>query len=176
MSNEAQITFTGKRRRKRTPLAIRFWAKVDRGGPDECWEWTASRMPKGYGQIGSEERKTLLAHRVSYELHNGPIPADHDICHRCDNPPCVNPGHLFLGSRQDNMRDCSSKGRVVVPATQGERNGSARLTEAQAIEILTRHANGERGSRLASEFGVTHAAVSALIHGHTWGHLTRSIA
>lgn len=95
-------------------LADRFWAKVDKRGPDECWLWTGCRKKAfGYGKIGEGRmgQRTLLAHRVSWEITNGSIPDGAMVLHRCDNPPCVNPRHLFLGDQLDNMRDMVSKGR-----------------------------------------------------------------
>lgn len=98
-----------------TPSEDRFWAKVDKSG--DCWVWTASvfRERLGYGkfQTGSNrgESRVAYAHRVSWELHFGPIPNGLFVCHHCDNPPCVRPDHLFLGTAADNVRDMDRKGR-----------------------------------------------------------------
>lgn len=99
--------------RKRTPLAKRFWPKVDAsGGDNSCWTWRASKHTNGYGQIGSGGRgRPLLSHRVSWQLTNGDIPAGMVVCHKCDNPLCCNPAHLFLGTQADNLKDMTDKGR-----------------------------------------------------------------
>jgi hypothetical protein len=92
-------------------LEERFWAKVRKS--EGCWEWVGSKIPKGYGNIGISYRppKSALAHRVSWEIHFGPIPGGMFVCHHCDNPGCVRPDHLFLGTNLDNIRDSESKGR-----------------------------------------------------------------
>lgn len=99
-------------------LARRFWSKVDRGGRDDCWPWTGATLPAGYGFLtrfvmvdSVRRRKTVYAHRISYELHCGEIPKDIFILHTCDNPGCVNPAHLMTGTHQDNMDDMANKGR-----------------------------------------------------------------
>lgn len=98
--------------RKYPPLEVRFWRRVDRaGGPDACWLWLGPKTPRGYGAT-SRLNKSVRAHRLSWELTNGPIPDGLIVCHRCDNPSCVRPSHLFLGTHADNMQDCSAKGRM----------------------------------------------------------------
>jgi len=95
----------------RTPIEMRFWSKVTKGAG--CWEWTASTDHKGYGKLaeGGRQGRTLSAHRVSYELNVGPIPDGLLVLHRCDNPPCVRPDHLFVGTHTDNAQDMAKKGR-----------------------------------------------------------------
>lgn len=93
------------------PLTERFWEKVDVGGPDECWDWQGARAHYGHGIINVTGR-SLLAHRVAWSITHGD-PAEANVCHRCDNPPCCNPAHLFLGSQADNIADMHRKGRYV---------------------------------------------------------------
>ena len=94
-------------------FAERFWSKVDRRNPDECWEWQADISNKGYGRLGTNKGGGWQAHRAAWELTNGPIPNGMFVCHRCDNPPCVNPAHLFLGTPKDNVQDMLAKGRAI---------------------------------------------------------------
>lgn len=151
-------------------LEDRFWQKVDRRGPDECWEWTATRYPTGYGHIGLGKRSLGpgYAHRVSWEIHNGPIPKGMFLCHRCDNPPCVNPSHLFLGTPADNVRDAIAKGRHI----KGEQVGGCVLTEADVIAIRRRYAaGGIRQGDLAAEYGVSRSNIGFIVRGRSWAHL-----
>lgn len=117
-------------RAQRILLERRFWAKVNKSGPipahvphlGECWEWTAYRMANGgYGQIRLP-KKNLSAHRASWLLTYGAIPEGMQVCHKCDNPPCVRPDHLFVGTAQDNMRDMIAKGRKGHKSTPAATN------------------------------------------------------
>lgn len=97
----------------KVPLHIRFWEKVKMAGPDQCWIWTADTIG-GYGKIKVEGIHNM-AHRVSYTMHKGPIPKGLHVCHSCDNPPCGNPNHLWLGTVKENMADRDRKGRGKLP-------------------------------------------------------------
>ncbi len=128
---EAEVNFNLKRGWVHQSLSERFWSKVDRKSDDECWLWTARRDKDGYGQIriGSEvdgSTQNTRAHRLSWELANGPIPNKLQVMHLCDTPPCVNPRHLRLGTHKENMADKVQKGRAAVgrtmaAATQGKK-------------------------------------------------------
>lgn len=144
------------------PINERFWAKVKKCGPDDCWPWLASRNKDGYGRIGigGHYGTMLLAHRVSWELNIGAIPDGLHVLHRCDNPKCVNPKHLFLGSQTDNMADKAEKGRAG-----GERHPSAKLSLAEVDNI--RRASGLH-REIASQFGISRQSVSNIKSGKSW--------
>lgn len=154
-------------------LESRFWSKVDRSGA--CWLWNASRTTAGYGGIRAGRRGSplLMAHRVSFALHNGPIPGGHEVCHVCDNPPCVNPAHLFLGSHTDNMRDMTEKGRRRDDATlpRGSAHHSAVLDEAAVVELRRRRKDGATYGELMALSGLSKSSVASLVNYETWRHV-----
>jgi len=159
--------YKGLSRTKEVPLAERFWAKVQKA--EGCWLWTASVNATGYGIIGSDqpERTMVLAHRVSYEMASGPIPAGIEVCHTCDTPACVRPDHLFLGTHKENMEDMSRKGRSG--RRFGMANNKSRLTREEALEIQRRYAaGGETYADLAAAFGVSRYPIYAVINGFHW--------
>lgn len=142
---------------------------------DACWIWTASRSGDGYGQFRLN-RKTLAAHRVSYQIFVGEIPDGMFVCHRCDNPACVNPHHLFLGTHTDNMRDMCRKGRKKVSqafmysGAKGEKNPHSKLTEAEVIAIRANE-GGHSRAELARQYGVSQVSISYIANKKTWRHL-----
>lgn len=158
------------------PVADRFWEKVDQSSPDGCWLWTGARSPQGYGRFQSGGRvngRSSVASRFSWQLAFGPIPAGMFVLHRCDNPPCVRPDHLFLGTNSDNMADMVNKGRYVSRERlpRGEAHPCARLTEADVIEIRQRFASGETRTSLAKTFGVSLSTVHDIIRRNIWRHV-----
>src|SRR5262245_25727439 len=115
----------------------RFWNKVDKKSDNECWEWKSARTKRGYGKW-TFENKTMNAHRFAYQLIHSPQPSNLYVCHKCDNPPCCNPSHLFLGTPLENIRDMISKDRRVIGKHVGKKgpaNPSAKLTWQQVREI-----------------------------------------
>lgn len=157
---------------KRRPLAERFWEKVNVRGKNDCWNWTASLSRWGYGSIGHGNGPgTKLAHRVSWELHHGKIPDGVFVCHHCDNPACVNPEHLFLGTPKDNAQDCIQKGRCCV--LRGEEQGRAKLTEQDVRSIRKLRTNGASLKYLAEKFNVGKTTIGHLLNGDTWKHVLR---
>lgn len=147
-------------------MSERFWSKVVKS--DGCWLWDACVNPSGYGCVRYLGR-TRLAHRVAWELTNGAIPNGLRVCHKCDNPRCVNPSHLFVGTDADNVADMRSKNRQVEPPPLiGVRNHNAKLTAQDVREI---RASSESQVRLAAKYGVAQAQISAVKLRQTWGHV-----
>jgi len=113
----------------------------------------------------------LKAHRVSWEIHHGPIPPGFHVLHKCDNKGCVRPDHLFLGTHDDNMQDMKQKGRAHGPTMSGGSNGAAKLTDAQAHELLSLKSQGWSNILLAKKFGISRPQVSRIVSGASWKHL-----
>nr|WP_276530690.1 HNH endonuclease signature motif containing protein [Burkholderia multivorans] len=152
------------------PAAQRFASSFRVVG--ECWIWCGTINDQGYGvlTVGSKSDKSnrkVLAHRFSFELHNGPLPHGMNACHRCDTPACVNPGHLFAGTQADNVADMVAKGRNQ----KGSQNGQAKIDEVIAAQILTAVNNGSTRASVARDFGVARSLVSLIAAGKRWAHV-----
>jgi hypothetical protein len=161
---------------KRTPLQERFWLHLERGA--DCWEWQGNKTMAGYGTIRRTGKTggIMYAHRLSWEIHYGAIPPGAVVCHRCDNPPCVRPDHLFIGTQADNMADMYSKGRCQPHGPENPIRGSAhkltRLSDEQVREIRTMYSTRAADQRsIASLFGISQSSVSAIVLRKRWSHL-----
>lgn len=143
-----------------------FWNRVDRRGDDECWEWRGRLNEDGYGKLRFRS-DDWAAHRLSWFLCFGEIPEGMCVLHHCDNPKCVNPVHLFLGTHADNMRDMAQKGRRKHIGC-GEDNSSAKLTVSDVRCIHELRARGATQQAIADRFEVTQAHVSRILLGHVW--------
>jgi hypothetical protein len=153
----------------RTPLADRFFAQLGNKTPLGCILWAGATNDAGYGVLGKGGRGggMILAHRLSWELANGPVPDGLFVLHRCDNPPCVNAGHLFVGTDQDNHDDCVSKGRQ----SRGEQKPNSKLTSESVHQIRCRRASGESMNAIARSLEVDAETVRDVVRGVTWKHV-----
>lgn len=155
-----------------SPVLDRFWSKVDRRGANCCWIWNASTTHAGYGKlciITDGKKRFFLSHRISYIVHYGSFDRDLLVCHTCDNPKCVNPKHLWLGTNLTNAIDKMNKGRDnLIQARRTRRNKGYKLTEAQVIEIRSLYPNGMSYRRLASIFGVSPPMIRNIIKRKSW--------
>lgn len=144
---------------------MRFWEKVALG--EGCWAWQGDKCD-GYGRVRVQGRHRK-AHRIAYEMLNGPIPVGLYICHHCDNPSCVRPSHLYAGTQRDNMRDRGARGRGA--NLKGESHGRAKLNEDAVRAIRSRKAAGARTTELAREYGVSPSAIVFVVNGSHWRHV-----
>lgn len=146
-----------------------FNSKIKKVGA--CQEWQGCLNRDGYGKVNIRRLgATTYAHRISYRHYLGEVQEGLHVCHTCDNPKCVNPDHLFLGTAQDNMSDMINKDRHVIVDQRGERNGHSKLTKEDVLkikELLSIYNNKE----IASMFNVTHSTISCIRVGKTWRHI-----
>ena len=156
---------TESRKNDRGDERDRFWRFVDKRADDECWLWTGTGTPQGYGHFIRANKEIWRAHRFSYEMSRGPIPHGYAVLHKCDNPRCVNPEHLSVGTIQDNNADKIAKGRQA----RGERLHSAKLSEDQVVKIR----RDTRPHRvIARDYGIGKSTVGSVKCGITWKHIT----
>lgn len=150
----------------------RFWKKVEKGGPCECWNWNACKNELGYGNLNLFG-KSLLAHRVAFAISKGAFRSSLKVCHSCDNPSCCNPSHLWLGTDADNVADRDAKGRLVKGKTfHGGSHVNAKLTDEQVSEIRALYAFGEWLHReLGEKYGVSRGTIQRIVTGARWKHL-----
>ncbi len=149
-------------------LLDKFWEKVDMKTKNECWLWMGA-ISANYGQfkgmIGGKIKQTS-AQRFSWELTNGVIPINMHVLHHCDNPICVNPQHLFLGTVLDNMRDKINKGRMIMP--KGDNHYNSKLSYSKVKEIRQLAIKGEHHKKIASQFHVARTTITAVVNNRTW--------
>lgn len=156
----------------------KFWAAVSKepgqGPKGDCWQRGAA---KSYGRFYCGLKRPVKAHRVAYELAFGAFPPEMLVCHTCDNPPCCNPAHLFLGTSSDNMKDAFRKGRLNLPkggvwrSGPGRRPPNIRLNESLVRSLRERYGKGEGFIGLAREIGVHQNTVYRMLIGDTWKHV-----
>jgi hypothetical protein len=149
------------------PVDALFWAQVQRGSEDDCWPWLGYQDAAGYGR--TNKCGEHFAHRVAWVLTQGQIPTGLKVLHTCDNPPCCNPAHLYLGTQLENMRDMVQRGRGG--DHRGQRNGRARISESDVCRIRSEREMGQTQGQLAALFGVGQQAISRLLAGKSWGHV-----
>lgn len=167
--------------RRRTPTDTyriygdrRFWGKVKKSS--YCWEWVGTKCSSGYGSLRIVDPKTgrstmVGAHRLAWEMHNGAIQDGMHVCHSCDNPACVNPDHLWLGTHADNMNDRNRKGRAKGGTAKGSAASQAKLMAADIMAIRQLASSGYLQKDLASAWGVHKATVNDIVLRKTWGHI-----
>lgn len=174
MSEGLILAHRARRKMARDPLAIlmRYWSKVNVGSNSECWEWVGNKNACLYGMFSCvrgvpKYKSEIGAHRFIYQVYNGRIKKGYNICHRCDNPSCVNPKHLFQATQNENIQDCKLKGRTR--SAPGESSPLAKLKWDQVVEIRNKYIPREYPStKLAKEYSVSRSLILGIIHKRLW--------
>lgn len=150
----------------------RFWSKVEKGSDQDCWEWKACVSDTGYGSFRVSKGSLCNAHRLAWELTHGPVPDGMCVLHKCDNRKCVNPNHLFLGTKKDNTQDMMSKGRhrVNPQGYTGSRQWSSKLVEEDVARIK-QIGRSMTQKNLGAMFGVEKSVISKILRGVAWKHV-----
>ncbi len=148
----------------------RYPDRIKVGLPNECWEWQASKNKDGYGQVWIEQ-KLVRTHRLSYHLAHPDwlIDSEEQVLHKCDNPPCCNPNHLFPGTQLDNIRDRDKKNRQA--RQKGESCGRAKLTELEVWKVFEMKSSGLSGREIARQTGMSNQHISRILTKKAWNHL-----
>lgn len=176
--------YAGARRKtgpQARPIEARFFEKIKKV-ESGCWLWVGALTGKGYGNFcwspARNNREYVGAHIASWRIHNGEVPSGMVVCHHCDNPRCVNPVHLFVGTQHDNVRDCISKGRTSYKTginlkLQGSRHPNAKLTEDQVRSVLS---DMRSYAKIAKDLGVSASTVHQIKTHQTWTHVNAGFA
>lgn len=152
-------------------LSVRFWRFVDKlDGEDACWVWNGCRDSNGYGSVGIGNKKHALAHRACWLLTKGVWP-EKLLCHKCDNPSCVRPSHMFEGGQKENMKDMTDMGRRRSNPPRGEKSNFAKLTEPVVLEIRSEVAAGATQISQVRKYGVSKCCVNQIVRRMTWNHV-----
>ncbi len=165
VSNSPDFIYRRTTRRAET-IAELFYRHVPKVEADNCINWRGGTDKNGYGSVRFKG-KLVKAHRVAYEMANRAIPDGLEVCHRCDNPACCNPRHLFVGTQKDNMKDCVDKGR----RPRGSNSKRSKLTEKDVADIRIAIRNRETQRSIATRYGVCQSAISLINSKVNWGHL-----
>lgn len=148
---------------------MKFWDCVEiKEDLDSCWEWKSKAGTNEYGNT-TYRNSYWSSHRLAWFLYYGEIPQGMYVCHKCDNPPCCNPNHLFLGTHQDNVNDREKKRRNKLPRCSGEKHGQHKLTNIQVNEIRTMYATGRHSYRsLSGKYGVSFGEIRKIVKREVW--------
>ena len=153
-------------------IMLRMMRNIQINAETDCWEWQGGTTAAGYGTIGYNS-ETHYTHRLMHKIHNGFLTEEKPfVCHKCDNPPCVNPDHLFAGSPADNIHDAMDKDRMNWPGRLGEDHGGSKLTANDVVEIRERYAAGKASQNdLAKDYGIVQTQVGNIVRGEKWPHI-----